>query len=129
MCEISSVRSRESIRSDTRGTTVIIDVRAAAASFEVSKTADPSGCIAGCRNRATSRCWTLASACRSVALPATGAGPGGSGFTARNPFSLAPTLGPDASAYLYILVFNQESSNGNATGLRVAFTSAYFTPE
>jgi hypothetical protein len=66
--------------------------------------------------------------CRSVALPATGAA-GGNAFTAWNPFSFATTLEPDTTAYFYVLVYNQESSNGNATGLRVEFSSAYFTPE
>jgi hypothetical protein len=70
--------------------------------------------------------------CRSVALPAPEAGTGqalGFGFSAWNPFSFATTVVPDTPAYLYVLVYNKESSNGNATGLRVEFTSAYLTPE
>jgi hypothetical protein len=67
--------------------------------------------------------------CRPVSLPATEAGPNGFGFTAWNPFSFVTPLTPDTTAYLYVLVYNIESSNGNATGLRMEFTSAYFTPE
>jgi hypothetical protein len=67
--------------------------------------------------------------CKAVALPAPEAGSGGSGWAAWNPFSFASKIVPNTSAYVYVLVYNQEASNGNATGLRVEFTSAYFTPE
>jgi hypothetical protein len=67
--------------------------------------------------------------CKPVAMPAPEAGSGGSGWAAWNPFSFASKIVPNTSAYVYVLVYNQEASNGNATGLRVEFTSAYFTPE
>lgn len=68
--------------------------------------------------------------CRPVSLPAPEAGVNGYGFAAWNPFDFATTLLPDTTAYLYVLVYNQTSSNnGNATGLRVKFTSANLTPE
>jgi hypothetical protein len=70
--------------------------------------------------------------CRTVALPAPESGTGqalGYGFAAWNPFSFAATVVPDTSAYLYVLVYNKESSNGNATGLRLEFTSGTLTPE
>jgi hypothetical protein len=48
-----------------------------------------------------------------------------------NPFSFLATVAPDTTAYLYFLVYNLEvaAPNENGTGLRVEFTSAYFTPE
>ena len=52
--------------------------------------------------------------CRSVALPAPAAGPDGYGFSSWNPFSFEMTVVPATFAYLYILVYNHESSNGNA---------------
>jgi hypothetical protein len=67
--------------------------------------------------------------CKPVALPAPEAGSGGSGWGAWNPFSFATKIVPNTSAYVYVLVYNQQQSFGNATGLRLEFTSATLTPE
>jgi hypothetical protein len=67
--------------------------------------------------------------CKTVALPAPEAGSGGSGWAAWNPFSFASKAVPNTSAYVYVLVYNAEGSSGNATGLRLEFTSANLTPE
>jgi len=62
--------------------------------------------------------------CRTMAILS-----GSSQFIAWNPFTFAATVLPNHPAYLYFVVYNYEQSNGNPTGLRVEFTSAYFTPE
>jgi hypothetical protein len=54
------------------------------------------------------------------------------GYSAWTPFSFAAAVVPNTGAYLYFLVYNIEfapGQYGNATGLRVEFTAAYFTPE
>jgi hypothetical protein len=46
-------------------------------------------------------------------------------------FHFATIVAPGTSAYLYVIVFNVEYAPGvygNGTGLRVEFTSVYFTP-
>jgi hypothetical protein len=52
-----------------------------------------------------------------------------SGASAWSSFSLATTVLPATHAYLYFVAYNIEQDFGNPTGLRVEFTSAYFTPE
>jgi len=71
--------------------------------------------------------------CKVVALPSLSPVVG-SNFVvhnAWNPFSFVATVAPDTTAYLYFLVYNLEvpAPNQNGTGLRVEFTSGYFTPE
>lgn len=53
------------------------------------------------------------------------------GFSAWNSFNFAAAVAPETVARVYFLVYNVEfapGEYGNATGLRVEFTSAYFTP-
>jgi hypothetical protein len=59
--------------------------------------------------------------CRLMTVPA----PAGSGAWAQ--FTFAANVPPNPWAALYFLVYNQYFGGGNATGLRVEFTSAYFT--
>jgi hypothetical protein len=51
------------------------------------------------------------------------------GFSAWLPFSFATPVVPDTRAYLYFVTWNGTGDVGNPTGLRVEFTSAYFTPD
>jgi hypothetical protein len=46
-------------------------------------------------------------------------------FNTWNSFSFQTAVAPDSNAYLYFVVYN---NNESPTGLRVEFTSAYFTP-
>jgi hypothetical protein len=72
--------------------------------------------------------------CRVVALPSLGTGPTlyPANLLSFTPFAFEETVASNSTAYLYVLVFNVDSSqgtNGNSSGLLVEFTSAYFTPE
>jgi len=49
------------------------------------------------------------------------------GFAAWLPFTFAAQVPPDTSAYLYFVTWNGNGDVENPTGLRVEFTSAYFT--
>jgi hypothetical protein len=49
--------------------------------------------------------------------------------TAWSTFGFSSPVIPGTHAYLYFVTYNIEQSFGNPTGLRVEFTSAYFTPE
>jgi len=49
------------------------------------------------------------------------------GFSAWIPFTFATPVLPDARAYLYLVTWNGKGDIGNPMGLRVEFTSAYFT--
>lgn len=60
--------------------------------------------------------------CPLMAVPAP------AGSSAWTQFSFATKAPPSPRAILYFLVYNQYFGGGNATGLRVEFTSAYFTP-
>jgi hypothetical protein len=52
-----------------------------------------------------------------------------SGFSSWRPFSFTTTVAPHSLAYLYFAAYNQKQDVGNPTGLRVEFSSAYFTPQ
>jgi hypothetical protein len=62
--------------------------------------------------------------CRLVAVPLIG-----SGWTAWHPFNFSVPVIPNTDAFLYFITYNDEQSGGSAAGLRVEFTSAYFTPQ
>lgn len=55
--------------------------------------------------------------------------PTGTYDTSWTTFNFSAPVAPDTRAYLYFVTYNQEQSYGNPTGLRVEFTSAYFTPK
>lgn len=61
--------------------------------------------------------------CRTVALPT------GTNFSEWHPFSFSAAVAPYTYAYLYFVTYNVPNSAANPTGVRVEFTSAYFTPE
>jgi hypothetical protein len=61
--------------------------------------------------------------CRPIAAPAATV------FSTWSPFSFAAPVVPHTLAVLYFITYNAEQSYGNRTGLRVEFTSGYFTPE
>jgi hypothetical protein len=50
------------------------------------------------------------------------------GWTIWQPFSFSAQVEPGTNNYLYFVVYN-DSTVANPTGLRVEFTSAYFTPQ
>jgi hypothetical protein len=54
---------------------------------------------------------------------------GGSQSSMWNPFKLKATITSDSDVHLYFVVYNYVQDYLNPTGLRVEFTSAYFTPE
>ena len=61
--------------------------------------------------------------CKVVAAPAA------TSFSTWTPFSFSAPVVPHSLAVLYFITYNAEQSYENPTGLRVEFTTAYFTPE
>ena len=61
--------------------------------------------------------------CRTVAAPT------GTGFGEWASFTLSAAVVPNSHAYLYFVTYNAPSDAANPTGMRVEFTSAFFTPE
>ena len=60
--------------------------------------------------------------CRLLAMPA----PQGDAFW--SPFKFATAVLPETQPYLYFVVYNTTYTENSFTGVRVEFTSAYFTP-